>query len=371
MKRLCTKQEREVLYKNRKQMIKGKYGTAANGRLSDIFVSFFLATIVTIGMLYALVVTDKIDFVMQDNEFGFELIFILPLLFMCFVVEKTRTQIMRKREERSFKKREDVMINGATIVEVDMSGCFSYIEDDFYDENGRTIILVYPSKKGEVKPEDVGKRMLVLYAGDFGFRLVKLNDELRGLLPNVSSDYPLKEDMNSYMSVPHPNMVNLEKAEHNLSESEKKYFADLYVKATRSVYFKRLKVCSFVLPVCFAIMSVGLGMGKDAYPVSKCIMFGVAGCACTAVLIYLLNLLNRTIIKRRAKFVSMKKVVFMDYGTRNKVSIVRGFEWKQNQVQLCEYPGCEIPAKTPYGSILYKLVNPKGKIFLVNANPVK
>ena len=64
MKRLCTKQEREVLYKNRKQMIKGKYGTAANMRWGDVFVSLGLAIIIWFGIMFYIMFTDvvKVDF---------------------------------------------------------------------------------------------------------------------------------------------------------------------------------------------------------------------------------------------------------------------------------------------------------------------
>ena len=61
---------------------------------------------------------------------------------------------------------------------------------------------------------------MVLYDGDFGYRLVKLNEELRGLIPNSTYDYPLKEDVHSYVRVPHPNMVKLEKAEQQIKDGK-------------------------------------------------------------------------------------------------------------------------------------------------------
>ncbi len=369
MKRLCTDQEREVLYKNRKQIIKGKFGNASNERLGDFFVGLFLPFIVIIGIGYVLVITDKIEFVMQSS--GFVSILLLTYVILFSIILKIISLIRHKKEQRRLKKRHDIMLNGATIVEVDMSGYFAYIEDDFCDENGKAIILEHPFSAGEVKPEDVGRRMLVLYDGDFGYRLVKLNEELRGLIPNSTYDYPLKENIHSYMRVPHPNMVNLEKTEHNLSEREKKFFDDFYEKSTRCDYLKRVKVCAFWMTIDIVFISVLLGVGKDGYPISKCVMFGAIGLVCIAVFFFLMNLLNKILTRRRANFVSVKKVVFVDQGTLNKVSRIRVFEWKQNQVQLGVYPNAGVPSNTAYGSILYKLVNAKGKIILLNANSVK
>lgn len=101
-------------------------------------------------------------------------------------------------------------------------------------------------------------------------------------------------------------------------------------------------------------------------------MYGVVGFCCILVFCGLMGLLRKRIDKRRAEFVSVKQVVFVDQGMRNRLAVVKVLEWVQEQVQIVEYPPQnELPAKTPYGSVLYKLVNPKGKIILVNANPVK
>ena len=123
---------------------------------------------------------------------------------------------------------------------------------------------------------------MVLYDGDFGYRLVKLNEELRGLIPNSTYDYPLKEDVHSYVRVPHPNMVKLEKAEHTLQTSEMKYFSEFYIKKTRDQILKRLKLAILWIGICIAFMFVLLNVEKG-YSISKCIMFGTAAVSCLAI----------------------------------------------------------------------------------------
>ena len=368
MKRLCTKQEREVLYKNRKQMIEVKFGTASNGRWSDVIVSIILAFIIAFGITFYTLFTCLPDI----SKSGMKLIFWLCLILVFSIIEKIMSRIRRKREEKRFVKKENIMVNGATIVEVDGAGNFSYIEDGVCDENGKPILMDYPFASARVHSGDVGKRMLVLYDEELGFRLVMLNEKLRGLISDTTSEYPLKENIRSYRRVPHPNLVRLEKTEHNLSESEKKFFSDFFMKAEHKVYIQRLKVGMVVITVCIVLMTALFCISKDGYPVSTCIMYGVVGFCCILVFCGLMGLLRKRIDKRRAEFVSVKQVVFVDQGMRNRLAVVKVLEWVQEQVQIVEYPPQnELSAKIPYGSVLYKLVNSKGKIIFLNANPVK
>lgn len=367
MKRVCTNNEKELLYKNRKQMINGRFGTASNERLGDVVIGIILGCIMIPVILYVFFVTDQIDVIFGKSKFTAQLFFLLPIIIMVTVIEKIMTWLRCKREEKRIKKRDDIMLNGATIIDVDLSGCFSYIEDDFYDENGKPIILEYTFQSGKMKQEDVGKRILVLYDGDFGYRLVKLNEELRGLIPNSTYDYPLKEDVHSYVRVPHPNMVKLEKAEHTLQTSEMKYFSEFYIKKTRDQILKRLKLAILWIGICIAFMFVLLNVEKG-YSISKCIMFGTAAVSCLAILFFVLNFINKKIIEGKATFVSMKKVVFIGQGMRDKVALVRVFEWNENEVQLCEYKQNGLPENTPYGSILYRFRNSKNKFILLNVD---
>ena len=374
MKRLCTKQEREVLYKNRGQIIKGMVAPTANERWSDLFIlifgTIFLAGGMLVGLYYFLAVTDQF-WILPDGKCRPEVIICLFIAF--WVIEKIMSLIERNREAREFKKRNDIRINGATIVEINPSGHFSYMEDDFYDETGRPVILDDLFSNGEVRLEEVGKRILVMYVGESDFRLVKLNEELSGLIPDATADYPLKEDLYSYMRVPHPNMVNIEKTEHDLSESEKTCFADFYVKAVRKDYAKMQKVAAIGMMICIVILSVLFGSAEKGYPVlEKCVMYGAAGLAGLVVFFGLLTIINKKLTRKRAKFVSVKKVVLVDQGVRNKRYVTRVFEWEQEQAKLCEYEDANcIPRNIANGSILYKLVNPKGKMTFLDGKQVK
>ena len=349
-------------------MIEGKFGTASNGRWIDVIVSIILAFIIAFGITFYTLFTYLPDI----SKSGMNLIFWLCLSLVYSIIEKIMSRIRRKREEKRLVKKENIMVNGATIVEVDGAGNFSYIEDDVCDENGKPLLMDYLFASARVHPGDVGKRMIVLYDDEFGFRLVMLNEELRGLISDTTSEYPLKENIRSYTRVPHPNLVNIEKEEHQLSEHEKEFFADLYMKGEHKVYAKRLKVCMVVITVCIVLMTVLFCNSKEGYPVSACIMFGVVGFCCMLVFCGLMGLLRKRIDKRRAEFVFVKQVVFVAQGIRNRLALVKVLEWDQEQVHIVEYPPQnELSTKIPYGSVLYKLVNSKGKVIFLNANLVK
>ena len=47
MKRLCTESEKELLYKNREQMLKGIFQTASHSKFGPVYVSLFISIILT------------------------------------------------------------------------------------------------------------------------------------------------------------------------------------------------------------------------------------------------------------------------------------------------------------------------------------
>lgn len=71
MKRVCTKTEQELLYQNRKLLLKGLWITAAVTKLSDVFLSLLLSFVVMFAGIFW--ISDTFD--------GSAIVFILWLLF--------------------------------------------------------------------------------------------------------------------------------------------------------------------------------------------------------------------------------------------------------------------------------------------------
>lgn len=369
MKRLCTESEKELLYKNREQMLKGIFQTASHSKFGPVYVSLFISIILTFTVVIFLGVKfgNRIQITESKIKLG-----ILILFFACEIVVSGIMNALRvKKEAKLFTKQKNIMINGATIVAVDAADKFSYIEDDVKDEDGRPIIIDYPSCAYDIMPEDIGKRILVLYGGDSDFQLVKLNDELKGMIPNGTSDYPLAEGIEQYTRLPHPNMAKIEKEGHAISENERASYADWHVNAVQGANLKGVKVCGIVIAVCLLIICIILGIdGIDGYPLSKSLPIATAIYAGMVLFYWLLARIGKWNIRRQGQFTYVKEVVFHSYIFQNNMATVKVYEWNQGQMQVCEYPAGNVAPKTAYGSVLYKFTNLKGKFVLMNASPI-
>ena len=369
MKRLCTEEEKQLLYKNRKQMLKGILQTAANSKMAPIFISLFLSIIVMFVVMFAVV--EGLGIYMNLSKFQIKL-FLLVIFFVNQIVISAIMNVFRvKKEAKQFMKQKNMMINGATIVAVDSINKFSYVEDDVLDEQKRPVIIDYPSCAYDIMPEDIGKRIMVLYSGESEFQLVKLNDELRGMIPESATQDVLSHGLEQCIRVPHPNMLTIDKNGHMISEDEKEEFANWYVKMIQGAAFDIAKICFVVIVICVIIICVGINFAEDGYPLLKTLPIGLGFCVGMAVFFWLMSLLGKVNIKRQAKFTYVKEVVFHSYIMANNTATVKVYEWKEGQMQLCEYLAGNVPMKTPYGSVLYKFTNHKEKEVLMNKERVK
>lgn len=180
MKRLCTEAEKNVLYKNRGQMLEGILWTASQNKLGHVFVRIFLSAIVMLVVGVWAAITFELP------KFVFLLVMLVCFRITDMILFVIMSNLKVKKEAKAFLKQKNLMVNGATIVAVNEDSQFAYIEDDLLDEDGKPIIIVYPSCPHEVTPEDFGNRILVMYDDDSNFQLLKLNDELRSFIPNYA-----------------------------------------------------------------------------------------------------------------------------------------------------------------------------------------
>lgn len=108
MKRVCTKTEQELLYQNRKQLLKGTWIIASAARLGDVLVSIlFSAVIMFAGIAW-----------IADTFHGSVIVFSLWMLFSLSVpraiVMLMISMVRLRKKARLFLKQEGLMINGST-----------------------------------------------------------------------------------------------------------------------------------------------------------------------------------------------------------------------------------------------------------------
>ena len=353
MKRPCTPTERELLLKNRNQLLKGIYQTRSKGSYSAIFVGLFFSIVIMFAGIFPLVE-------IFDGE---KIAFWLWVIFS-FTVGKMKV----KKETKAFLKKDNLCVNGATIVDVNPTkGTFSYIEDDFLGENGSPIIVEYPALPNGFSAADVGRRLLVMYDSDSTYELMQINEELGRMIPAYTDQYPLKKELYAHFVVPHPNAARLDFFGHALSEEEKERYADKFVAVTQGGAGKTLKICAVIIFVCIMVISVILGITGDC--LAKALLIGAAVYIGLMLLILLARKAGKTNLKKTASFVYMQEVVFHSNEIHQRGKYVdtsmKVYEWKNNQFELVTYPAAAMPQNTPYGSVVYKFTNQKGKFIFM------
>ena len=365
MKRVCTESEKALLYKNRSQMLEGIYQTASKSKLGQTFISLALSVISMFAGLFLIAYTFDVS----------KPVLIIWMLVSLFVFNAVFSMILNtlriNREKRAFIKRKNLMINGATLVAIEDNNCFLYIEDDFLDEEGKPILIEYPSRVFEMSQEDVGKRFLVIYDGASNFQLARLNDALKDLIPAYSSFYPLAGEPSEYSRVPHPNVANIDKSGHELSGSEKEKFADLYVEVAQSIGSRARKMGLIIETICFLFICFLLNIMDDGYPLEKTLPICAIAWIAMLIYIFLLSCVGRIKNKRQGRnLVYVKEVVFHSYSIESSHSEVKVYEWDEDRVRVREYPIGKVAPNTVYGSILYKFTNQKGDDILMNTSPL-
>lgn len=365
MKRVCNEAEKELLYKNRKQMMDGIYWTATRSKLSHVFAGIVFSTaVMCAGIVWAAVT-------FEVTKFGLTLWMLLSFAVSYIIFFVITSNISVKKEMKAFLKQKNLMVNGATIVEVGEKDTFAYIEDDVLDEDGKPLIIDYPSCLNELTGEDVGKRILVMYDDDSNFQLVRLNDELKGLISGYSSDYPLADEISEYIRVPHPNMIKVEKTEHELSERERASFADLYVKIVQGEALRMAKISGAVLFISGIVLCGLLSVVEGGYPLSQTVPIAAIGFVALWLFFWLMSCIGKVNLKRQGQFTQVKEIVFHSYTISKNSSLVRVYEWMDGQIQTREYPAGNVFTRTPYGMIMYKFTNLKGEEVLLNTAPIK
>ncbi len=362
MKRVCTQDEKEILLKNKKQMLQGINWTASRGsfgyKLASILVSLLIAFAVAILLAVKSNVPELVIWIIWAA-----VEFVCSIIFWLFF-----NNIRVKKTTKDFLQQDSLMVNGVTIVSALGPNMFSYIEDDVHDEDDKPIIIDYPSTSYEVTAEDIGKRAMIMYDKDGNFQIVKLNDSLKGMVPNYSANYPLTGSMEDYTHVPHMNMLRVDKKGNNISESERPVWAKKYVKIIQGMTVGTLKKTYPAMFVIIAILCVLLNYVEDGVPFEKSLPIAILGYLGLGVFFFLCFMLGKVNLRRQGQFTHVKEVVFRSYEIRNNSAFVQVYEWVDDKPVQNEYFAGNVSTKTKYGTILYKFINMKGDAVLLNTD---
>ena len=364
MKRVCTQEEKELLLKNKKQMLQGINWSASRGSFGYKLASILISLVIAFAVAIVLAMKTNVP------ELAIWIIWAAVEFVCSFIFWMIFNNIRVKKATKDFLTQDSLMVNGVTIVSALGPNVVSYIEDDVHDENGKPIIIDYPSTSYEVTAEDIGKRAMIMYDNDGNFQIVKLNDSLKGMIPSYSADYPLVGSMEDYAHVPHLNMLRVDKEGHDISDSERLEWAKKYVKIIQSMTVGVLKKTYPVLFVIIAILCVLLDYVEDGVPFEKSLPIAIPGYLGLGAFFFLCFMLGKVNLRRQGQFTHVKEVVFRSYEIGNNTAFVQVYEWVDGKPVQKEYFAGNVSTKTKFGTILYKFTNKKGDVVLLNTAPV-
>lgn len=346
-----------MLLKNRNEILKGISKTSAKGKYSGILLGLFVSVIVMFAGIFVCV--DLFD---EYSKVAFGVWIAFSFTVPNLLVRKIMNVLSAKKEIKAFLKKENLMINGATIVAIDeRNNTFSYIEDDFLDSDGRPVIIDYPEIPAEFTQAAIGKRIIVMYDSDSSFQLMKINADLRHLIADYSTVYPLELPIDAYTHVPHPNALNIDYRGHMPSEQEKEKYANKYVTVTQKDAFKVIKICGPIVFVGVMFLSAMFGITEDC--LGKSLLIGLLVCAGFTIFLLLMRMIGKVNLKKVAQFTYVQDVIFHSNVIHQQGKYIsqslKVYEWKNDKFELVEYQNGAVPGNTPYGSVLTKFINNK------------
>lgn len=361
MKRVCTEQEKTLLYQNRNNICTGFVKNSSHGKWMEELVMAGIWMVVFIG--------GEIPLIECLKNFEEWMLFswgVISLSAVRAAVHFVMKRMYIRNEKKHFTRKDQIIINGATVVSVineNKFRSFSFIEDDEYTEDKRPYRIYSQADSKDVKDMKAGDRLIVLYgsenSGGKSFQIMKMNEQLRGLIPEENNIQLSRLDMDSMDCVIHPNEMNLAKEKRLLSKEEKEELKMRIMKERTAVFSKVLKVCGLIVFFCGNIFVLGI-MGNCTERELLCRLLLVN--AVIAIILFLLKLLSDYTGRFNTDFDYVQEVLFDSFsiGYRAETSTTF-YEWDNNEFVRKKYPN--IGCKSHFGAVFYKYTSEKGNSF--------
>ncbi len=375
MKRLCSEMERQILCNNKNMIYKGMYETDVKGSNATMFIGLAVSFIFMLaGIVPMVILSEELNLEEYSKAiFGIWVLFSLsvPNVITRIIIHKIKV----KRQISKFVNKSTIAINGATIVGVSADcNMVAYIEDGYVDEKGNPIIIDYPITSSELYTMSAGMRMIVMYESDTSFQLMRVNEQLRGMIPMYDEKYPLQNDPASYKRVPHPNAYNISATPRMLDEVERQKIAEAFVTKNQEAPKKAIKVCSVCFFIAIMVLAVILS-NVEGVDVGIGLLIGVAVWGGLMLLFILASMIGKVRFRNMATFYCVQEVIFHSNIIENIGRSVNCqanvFEWMNGTCNIVSYPMVNIPKPIKYGDVVYKLTSTNGKTHFLKKEDVR
>lgn len=366
MKRLCSRQEKELLFQNRKRFCNGVFASNASGfgrLLWALVVSFVLAVVV--------IICGDCFFEIRHMSAFTRLVFGLSFGVVGPVTAILYGILRVKRDKKRLLKSKEVFVNGATVVGVDYENKrLLYVEDDVYDENGSIILFAYPSDELEISKFSARERVLLIYDWEDSCHLMRMNTGVADYFRIGSGPVIREEEVMKTELIPHCNALKIERDERALSTAEKEKFSCIYAKlwGQAGAIFAAVIGAMFIGLVTWVSVLIGRDIGK----LHQAVIIGliISGVICVAV--YVSYWVIQWHYRRKCHFVSIKEVMmnYFEYG-ENNIETIHVFEWEVNRLELKTYQKVNYSFSMRYGGILYKLKTSENDIVILSKDELR
>lgn len=361
MIRQCTEYEKEILNNNREDILSETFETKHGIDIIPVFLGIILGGV--IGFLIVIAIDLKGEYAIK----GFVLI--------CITIAIARVQFVFRRigigrEKNKIFKYNQIEINGATILGVNHKDkCMIYVEDDFYDGQGRLQRISFPVRDCGMLQD--GMRMIAVRTADGSYFLMRVNDETKNLIPAYCSVnlYDINAaQMLSQSIIPHPNAFYMDVYPRLLNQNEK----ELFLKNAGGFNAKNEKIGMTCFGIALGIIELFVFLilvGSDIITRSGSILILLAGLIAggAALMILFRKLLRRQAGKRFEQDVYVQRVLFIShdltvvgYVTQNCLKV---YEYVNGVMTTQNYMYSNYNEKNSYGTVLYKYVCGKSIFF--------
>lgn len=361
MRRQCTEYEKEILYNNRGDILSETFETKHGIGLIPIFLGIILGGVIAYPMVIA------IDL---KGEFAIKGFVLICITIAVAGVQFIFRNIGSGREKNKIFKYNQVEINGATILGINYKDkCLIYVEDDFYDGQGRLQRISFPVRDcGKLQN---GMRMIAARTADGSYFLMRVNDETKNLIPAYCSvnlfDINAVQ-MFSQSIIPHPNAFYMDVYPRLLNQNEK----ELFLNNASSFNAKNEKLGMTCFGIALGIIELFtflILIGTDIVTGFGGVMILLVGLiAGAAGLMHLFRkLLRKQAGKRFNQDVYVQRVLFIShdlavvgYVTQNSLKV---YEYVNGVMTTQNYMYSNYNEKNSYGTVLYKYVCGKNIFF--------
>ncbi|MBQ4523751.1 MAG: hypothetical protein IJA10_12475 [Lachnospiraceae bacterium] len=283
-----------------------------------------------------------------------------------------------RRSKRKFLKKQDFLLNGATVISVKDDKLFEveyvFVEDDEYLSSGVPYGIAVKSFKCDVKDIKEGERLLLIYendgrnglSGNISLQIMRMAPEIEDMIPKEGSLNEETMNLKKLMCFPHPNAAKIEKEVRRLEPSEKKEVNRWFLKKEKRIKRNILLGFGTVFFVCYTLFVVqlaDLGKLENGLQGKELLVCILAILAVISLLVFL-GWACEKIIRSGLEIEYVQEILFKEVKAKSKGQTYPVFyEWNGSKFTEKEYIYGSYRAE--YGKVFCKYMNEKGGVILV------